>query len=241
MDSLRSRTNAKAATKSGLGGLLGYWYFYLSYIVNWDIGQIIAPENLEILVVNSVTVFLGVGTVGGWNRDKPNSNQTVIAPEKPSNGFKSEGGTTSVKPPRKNWFSQSELECKGQSNCSHEYAGMSPTTLAMANDVRDRFGRTFCNSGHRCKKHNDEIPTATKGSYHIPANDPTGPARAMDLRPSEVSPKEVYEYLIAKYPNQYGFGLYDRFVHIDDRTDSWARKDGPSKEWKSFENISINL
>jgi len=43
---------------------------------------------------------------------------------------------------------------------------------------------------------------------------------------SDVSPKEIYDFLDEKYPDMYGLGLYDSWVHIDVREDKarWTGK-----------------
>lgn len=126
----------------------------------------------------------------------------------------------------KNYFSDAELECKGQ-QCNCAMPPFSKATLNIANDAREQLGKLFVNSGFRCPEHNKAVGGA-KGSYHVKA-------RAMDLRPTQATPAQMYDYLCEKYPNQYGFGLYKNFVHIDDRGDGYfARKAGPDKPWRKF-------
>jgi len=52
-------------------------------------------------------------------------------------------------------------------------------------------------------------------------------ARAVDfeikIMGERILPLDVYNYLDAKYPNEYGIGLYRTFVHFDTRTNGRAR------------------
>jgi hypothetical protein len=226
MNTLRSKVNVAAASKSGLGGLTIYWYFYMSQVVDWDVAAILLPDNLEALVVNSVIAFTGVGSIGGWNRDKPSAtpvqadpviNSTIMLP------------TARLK----NWFSDAELDCKCVDLPDCDYRGIHPTTLRMMNEVREDFGVLFVNSGYRCPSHNKAVGGADS-SYHVKG-------MAADLRSDTVAPKLIYDWLCKKYPNQYGFGMYKTFVHIDSRTDSFARKAGPDKPWRSYDLPDLML
>jgi len=61
-------------------------------------------------------------------------------------------------------------------------------------------------------------------------------AMALDVRSPTHSPKKIYDYLINKYPDQYGFGLYKNFVHIDSRgPDVYARKPTPDAFWREWD------
>ncbi len=108
-------------------------------------------------------------------------------------------------------FERSEFACKcgcGRDTIDHE-------TLYLCEVVR-----RFCdepvtvNSGFRCRQHNKEVG-GRPNSQHLYG-------RAADLRVSD--PVKVFNYLCEKYPNQYGFGLYSTFVHVDTRT-------GKAKRW----------
>jgi hypothetical protein len=220
MSTLRSKVNAAAASKSGLGGLLGYWYFYMSQVVDWNRHEILLPDNLETLVVQSFMAFTGVATIGGWNRDKPSA---VEAPASPVINEMAVSGPAKLK----NWFSDAELDCKCQDLPGCDYRGIHPTTLRIMNEVREEFGAQFVNSGYRCPAHNKAVGGADS-SYHVKG-------MAGDISSPSVAPKVIYDWLCKKYPSQYGFGLYKKFVHIDARTDSFARKAGPDKAWRSYD------
>lgn len=209
----RSKIVSAATGKGGLGGLLGYIYLYFDQIILWQI----ADFDLQTFVNGCIAAFIGVGTIAGWNRDRPSPSE-VISDDVPR----------TITGKVKNWFTQAELECKGQ-NCDCDFPGMDKTVMAMANDLRNRFGPVIVNSGHRCEQHNKDVG-GVPNSYHIPG-------KALDIKVPSATPTEVYTYLTNKYPGQYGFGLYRSFVHMDSRTDSWARKTGPNKPWKAFDNV----
>ena len=64
-------------------------------------------------------------------------------------------------------------------------------------------------SGNRCAEYNKKIG-GSKNSQHILG-------RAADLPVND--PARVYKRLRAIYEGQYGFGLYDTFIHVDSRKD----------------------
>lgn len=142
-------------------------------------------------------------------------------------------------------YGVSELRCKGM-NCDCVYPGMSEVTLDIMDYVRDKWGKMFCNSGYRCEMHNDSLRRqgAAKNSFHTKA-------RAGDIIPHEdtgVTPQQIYDDLCQKYPDQFGFGLYNTFVHIDDRRYDaagkpvYGRKASPSQPWKQYpRKVDIDL
>lgn len=134
--------------------------------------------------------------------------------------------TPLVEEESRNWFSDAELDCKCQDLPGCDYKGMSPVLIAIINDLRNHFGVLIVNSGYRCPAHNRAIGSKDT-SYH-----PRG--KAVDLKSPTVAPSELYAYLDSKYPSKYGFGLYERFVHIDCRSPAWARKPAPEQPWKQF-------
>ena len=101
-----------------------------------------------------------------------------------------------------NHFTRAEAACK----CGCGFDSMDAITLKIADKARDFANEPITpSSACRCKTHNVKVGGA-KNSQHLLA-------RAMDLPVS--NPKALYDYLCKKYPNQYGFGLYSSFVHID--------------------------
>ena len=131
-----------------------------------------------------------------------------------------------VEPIKQTFFSKAELECKGQT-CNCTFPGMHPTVMAMANDLRKQFGAIIVNSGYRCPEHNAAVG-GSSSSYHMKG-------MAIDLKATGATPAELYDYLTARYPSKYGIGLYHSFVHIDCRTEKWARKASPDGVWKQFD------
>ena len=106
-------------------------------------------------------------------------------------------------------FTREEMACK----CGCGFNSMDIITLKIADEVRDFVGHSITpSSAARCSMHNLSIGSNHKSQHPK--------ARAIDLPVSD--PEAVYKWLCDKYPNQYGFGLYDTFVHIDSR-DLFAR------------------
>ena len=110
------------------------------------------------------------------------------------------------------WFTREEMACK----CGCGFDSIDVETLQLADECRDFVGVPITPSSvSRCAEYNQEIGGAER-SQHIFA-------RAMDLPVPD--PEALYEYLNENYPNKYGIGLYNTFVHIDTRTDGPARWD----------------
>jgi len=127
---------------------------------------------------------------------------------------------------RKN-ISVEEIEC----NCGCGLDKISPATLDIVQDVREHFKKpVFINNrGHsacRCEKHNAEVG-GSENSKHKP--DEQGICRAIDFEVDGVTPKEVFDYLNTKYPNNLAIGLYDTFVHINDAVTERRRWNKSSK------------
>ena len=111
-------------------------------------------------------------------------------------------------------FLVSEMDCN---HCGKYGETSSKELLTVLEDVRDRFGPVVVNSGVRCATHNANVGGAS-GSRHLVGN-----ADAADIVCPDASVKQVREYLLSKYPNQYGIGTYSSFVHIDTRPGGPAR------------------
>jgi len=73
-------------------------------------------------------------------------------------------------------------------------------------------------SAHRCEGHNFQVGGALN-SQHLQA-------RAIDFSIRDVKPQQIYDFLILKYVNRYGMGLYKTFVHLDTRSGTVARWEG---------------
>ena len=105
-------------------------------------------------------------------------------------------------------LSRSEFKC----NCGRcDYDTVDHELVDVIQDVRDHFDASVTiTSGNRCQYYNDSIGGAKK-SYH-----PRG--RAADIKVSGIDPSDVQQYLLHKYPDQYGIGKYNNFTHVDTRT-----------------------
>jgi uncharacterized protein YcbK (DUF882 family) len=71
------------------------------------------------------------------------------------------------------------------------------------------------NSAHRCFEYNRSIGSTDKSQHPL--------GRAIDYTIDGVSPADLYDYLVTKYPDKYGIGSYDSFTHIDTRSNGPAR------------------
>lgn len=111
-------------------------------------------------------------------------------------------------------FSRSEFACKD--GCGKDT--VDAELLSVLEDVRNHFGRAvYINSGNRCEEHNRAVG-GVPDSQHTKS-------RAADIRVAGTMPDDVALYLLKKYENEYGIGMYDTFVHIDTRTGSKSRWD----------------
>ena len=109
-------------------------------------------------------------------------------------------------------FSRAEMAC----SCGCGLDTMDVETLKIADECRDFAGHSITpSSAARCMDHNRAI-RSKDDSQHVKC-------RALDLPVRE--PKELYKFLCNRYPNQYGFGLYNSFVHVD-------TKSGGARRWE---------
>lgn len=77
-------------------------------------------------------------------------------------------------------------------------------------------------SGYRTVAYNSTLKNASPSSQHTHGN-------AADIKVSGVTPLEVYNYFNKEYPDTYGVGIYNTFVHIDVRPNK-SRWDYRTKE-----------
>lgn len=66
------------------------------------------------------------------------------------------------------------------------------------------------NSGYRTVQYNASLKNSSPKSQHILG-------KAADIWLNDVSPKQLYSWLDSSYPNSFGIGIYDTFVHVDVR------------------------
>jgi len=116
-------------------------------------------------------------------------------------------------------FWRREMSCK----CGCGFDTIDWRTLEVAQLVCDHFARiqqiprVICrvHSAARCPAHNQAVG-GSPTSQHVFG-------RAMDISIAGVKPQEIYDYLLATFPDQHGFGLYPTFTHIDTRSNGPAR------------------
>jgi uncharacterized protein YcbK (DUF882 family) len=114
-------------------------------------------------------------------------------------------------------FSRCEFAC----NCGCGFDTVdTELDFVLQVDLRYYYNKkVIIDSGCRCLAWNDH-EEGSEDSQHLQA-------KASDVRVEGVSPLAVYTHLNEIYPDKYGIGLYDTFVHIDVRPDK-ARWDSRS-------------
>lgn len=111
-------------------------------------------------------------------------------------------------------FRKTEFDCN---HCGKYGETISKELLTVLEDVRAKFGTVVVNSGVRCRTHNTNVGGA-HNSRHLVGN-----ADAADIVCPSTSVSNLRSYLLKKYPDRYGIGKYDSFVHIDVRPGGPAR------------------
>ncbi len=101
-------------------------------------------------------------------------------------------------------FSRYEFRCK----CGCGKDTIDAETLKLCELIREFVGKPISpSSGYRCETHNRHVH-GSKNSQHLYG-------RAVDLPVR--NPKSVFEMLCEIYPDKFGVGLYQSFVHVDTR------------------------
>ncbi len=104
------------------------------------------------------------------------------------------------------YFTRSEFKCP----CCG-FAAVDVELLAVLEDVREHFDRPVkINSACRCPAHNKAVGGEEKSMHMY--------GMAADFVVVGASPAKVHQYLVGKYPDQYGIGLYRTWVHADVRS-----------------------
>jgi uncharacterized protein YcbK (DUF882 family) len=104
-------------------------------------------------------------------------------------------------------FKLREFKC----NDNSRVVVLNDELVAVLETVRRYFGNVIkINSGYRTIAYNSTLKNASPKSQHTHGN-------AADIVVSGVKPIDVYNYLNKTYPNTYGVGVYNTFVHIDVR------------------------
>jgi uncharacterized protein YcbK (DUF882 family) len=93
--------------------------------------------------------------------------------------------------------------CRGQPDVPSDL-------IRVLEDVRTYFEQpVIINSGYRCYSYNKKIGGATYSQHLL--------GKASDIVVKGIANNIVQNYLLRKYPNIYGIGLYNTFTHIDVR------------------------
>lgn len=116
-------------------------------------------------------------------------------------------------------FKEDEFKCK----CGCGEMRISPTVVYLCQMVRDHFKKpVIIISGSRCRKHNTNVGGA-ETSMHMPKGDEL--THAADIRIEGVEPRLIYGFLNELNPSMLGLGIYNTWVHLDDRLDRAYRWD----------------
>lgn len=102
-------------------------------------------------------------------------------------------------------FKAYEFDCPCD-NCTETKIDLDLVEILQKN--RDHFGKPISPNAYRCPRHNAEIPNAAKASKHMQG-------MAADFSIEGESPLEIAAY--NESIGVKGIGLYDTFVHVDDR------------------------
>lgn len=103
-------------------------------------------------------------------------------------------------------FVRKEFACPDQ--CGFDAVDVE--LLAVLEDIRFAFDKPLIiNSACRCAQHNAKIGGSPKSQHLL--------GKAADIRVEGFTPEKVYNYLLKIYPNKFGLGLYDTWVHVDVR------------------------
>lgn len=116
-------------------------------------------------------------------------------------------------------FKLREFKC----NDNSRVVVLNDELVTVLETARLHFGKAIkINSGYRTVAYNSTLKDASPKSQHTHGN-------AADIVISDVKPIDVYNYFNETYPDTYGVGIYNTFVHVDVRP-SKARWDYRTKE-----------
>lgn len=121
-------------------------------------------------------------------------------------------------------FTIEEYKCK----CGCGLMSISPTIMLINQLVRNHFkSPVTISSGCRCDTYNKKVGGKPLSQHKLKGDDMT---HASDIQIKGVKPIEAFNFLDGLFPNALGLGLYDTFLHIDDRMDKAYRWDNRSKK-----------
>nr|DAN87018.1 MAG TPA: peptidase [Caudoviricetes sp.] len=116
-------------------------------------------------------------------------------------------------------FKLTEFKCSDNSRV----VVLNDELVTVLEKARLKFGEAIkINSGYRTVAYNSTLKDASPKSQHTHGN-------AADIVVRDVKPIDVYNYFNETYPDTYGVGIYNTFVHIDVRPNK-ARWDYRTKE-----------
>ena len=112
-------------------------------------------------------------------------------------------------------FRREEFLCRC-GNCGFDTVDIE--LIKLLENIRAHFGNrdVQVNSGCRCEAHN-KAEGGSKKSQHLYG-------RAADIFIMAVPPATIAAYIDSKWPNKYGVGIYNSWIHIDSRS-------GPAARW----------
>lgn len=103
-------------------------------------------------------------------------------------------------------FTTREFAC----HCGCGFADISSELIDLLEAARYALnGAVTINCGCRCPSHNKAVG-GVPGSQHIQGI-------AADITVSGKTPKQVYAWFDAQFPDTLGLGIYSTFVHVDVR------------------------
>jgi uncharacterized protein YcbK (DUF882 family) len=104
-------------------------------------------------------------------------------------------------------FDRREFAC----HCGCGFDAADSELLEVLEGLRQHFDQPIkITSGCRCPEHNAKVGGSPKSQHVF--------AKAADVQVVGKKPADVAAYLERLYPNTYGIGRYDGWVHIDVRT-----------------------
>lgn len=106
-------------------------------------------------------------------------------------------------------FSRREFACR----CGCGFNAVDYELIYVLEFLRFYFNvAIIVNCGARCEKHNKSKEVGGQpNSQHLIG-------KAADIKIKGFQPLAIYELLCQIFPNKYGIGLYDKFIHIDVRS-----------------------
>jgi uncharacterized protein YcbK (DUF882 family) len=103
-------------------------------------------------------------------------------------------------------FYRHEFAC----GCGCGFDTVDAELIDILEDVRNHFALPIrITSAARCASHNFDVGGAKSSQHKL--------GRAADIVIEGVDAGDVYEYINATYPHNYGMGKYLTFTHIDTR------------------------